>query len=186
MLAQKRKKRMNFLLRWLRLFRTAGTPEGCRESTRLSYDQHLEGAFKGKAQPGDRADHAALYGALASWYKVRGMPVREVLLWGELAPFLMIPESIAREAIAEYTVYLETPAEAKRDWLADLINNGLRAASAGAESPRSMALVGFMNQVAWCRLLGTDVRETFDAEAQKLAERLHKTEDEHADGIGGD
>jgi hypothetical protein len=180
------KKRMNFLLRWLKLLRVAGSPEGCRESTRLSYDQHLQGALKGKAQTGDRPGHVALYGALASWYKVRGTAVREVLLWGELAPFLLIPEASAREAIAEYTVYLETPAEARRDWLATLINDGLRAAPATVESPRSMALFGFMNKVAWCRLLDADVKDALHQEEQKFAERLRKGEDERKEGIGGD
>lgn len=167
---------------FLKLIRTAGTPEGCRQSTRLSYDQHLGGALKGKGLKDEPPHHVALYGTLGSWYKVRGVPVREVLLWGELAPFLLVPEAIAREAIAEYTVYLETPAEAKTDWLANLINSGLRAAPAGVESPRPFALVGFMNQVAWCDLLDPDIRRVFDVEAQKLAETLRSVEDEDADG----
>jgi len=113
------------------------------------------------------------------------MPVREVLLWGELAPFLLVPEAIAREAIAEYTVYLETPGEAKTGWLATLINSALRGAPAGVESPRSMALVGFMNQVAWCALLDPDNRKVLDAEAQKLAEGLQTAGKEDTEGSQG-
>jgi hypothetical protein len=110
------------------------------------------------------------------------MPVPEVLLWGELAPFLLAPEETNREAIAEYTVYLETPGEANVGWLAKLINSSLRAAPVGVESPRSFALVGFMNQVAWCDLLDPDIRKVFDVEAQKVAESLRRVEDEDADG----
>lgn len=176
---------MNFLLRWLRLFRTAGTPEGCRESTRLSYDQHFQAASNAKAQHDDRPGHVALYGALASWYKVRGAAVREAWLWAELAPFLVVPEAVAREAIAEYTVYLETPTEAKRDWLGGIINDGLRGAPSRAESPRSMALFGFMNQVAWCRLLDADIRETLSQEAEEFAERMRGGKNEPGREAGG-
>ena len=95
------------LLRWLKAFRAFGTPDGCRESTRLSYMQHLRGARQGKGPKDEPLHHVALYGALGSWYKVRGLPVHEVSVWGELAPFLLLPDSIACEALAEYTVYLE-------------------------------------------------------------------------------
>lgn len=170
------------LLRWLKLARTAGTPEGCRESTRLSYDQHLRAAFKGRGPKDDLPHHDALYGALASWYKIRGMPVREALLWGELAPFLLVPEAVAREAIAEYTLYLEEregwwgrdPAGTRVTWLADLINHALRTAPNGSESLGRMALLGVMNRAAWHDLLAPDVREPLDAEVRKLYQTIEE------------
>jgi hypothetical protein len=161
-------------MRLLRLIRKAGTPEGCRESTRLSYDQHLTGALKGNGASGDAPHHTALYGALASWYNVRGVPIREAMIWGELAPFLLVPEAEAREAIAEYTVYLETPAQANVAWLAGLVNDALRPVPVSKESPRSMAFFGAMYGAAWYKLLASDVKETVDAEVRSLMQKLRE------------
>jgi len=154
-------------LKWLRLIGTAGTPEGCRESTRFSYDQHLRGALKGKGAGTDPPHHTALYGALGSWYKVRGISTHEVVLWGELAPFLSLPETETREAIAEYTVYMETPGEANTVWLANIINRAL-SPSAVNEPTRSLAVVGVMYRAAWCDLLRPDIKASLDAEVDKV------------------
>ncbi len=161
----------------LTLVRAAGTPEGCRESTRLSYDQHLRRALKGRGPKDEPPHRVALYGALASWYKVRRLPVREVLLWGELAPFLLLAEAEAREALVEYTVYLEdregwwgNSGKARVSWLSDLMNRALRTAAPGEESPISLAFVGFTNQAAWCDLLAQDVKERLEVGAQMLGQ----------------
>lgn len=166
----------------LKLIRTAGTPEGCRESTRLSYDQHLRAALKGRGPRGEPPHHVALYGALATWYKVRRLPVREASLWGELAPFLLLAKTEAREAIAEYTVYLEDRegrwgglGRANVNRLAELLNRGLRSAEPAENSPISLAIVvGLMNHVAWCDLLAPDVRDSLKAEALKLGQALEQ------------
>jgi hypothetical protein len=163
----------------LRMMRTAGTPEGSRERCRLSYDKHLRLALKGAGVKGDPPHHTALYGALASWYKVRGVDVPEVSIWGELAPFLLItPEGTAREALAEYSLYLEeregwwgqVSVGTRATWLRELINGALRT----APSPNSMAVAGLMNQVAWCDLLDLDVREPLDREVGRVREILER------------
>jgi hypothetical protein len=106
---------------------------------------------------------------------VRGLRVHEASLWGELAPFLLLPDSMACEALAEYSVYLEDregryqgSGQAKVAWLADLINGALRVAPTVDESPRTMALVGVLNRVAWYDLLAPDVRQALDTEASRL------------------
>jgi hypothetical protein len=175
------------LLSWLKLSKLSGTPEGCRESTRISYDQHLRGALKRKRKAEDIPHHIALYGALASWYKIRRQPIREVVLWAELAPFLLLPEKEAREAIAEYTLYLEDFVEhryasetgIKIEWLSQLINSALRAAPSGEASLRSMATVGIMNGAAWYHLLDTDVKTQLEAEANKFVQAIESAENEY-------
>jgi hypothetical protein len=170
------------LLRWLKLIRTRGTPEGARESTRLSYDQHLRGALKGRGPKDEPPHHAALYGVLASWYKVRGLRVPEVSIWGEVAPFLLVPEAMAREAIAEYTLYLEEregwwgagSVATRVTWLAGLINSALRTWPSGNESPGSLALLGAMNGVAWYDLLDPDVRAPLDKEVARVRKSLEE------------
>jgi hypothetical protein len=175
------------LLRWLRAIRTAGTPEGSRESTRFSYDKHLRGALKGRGVKDEPPHHVALYGALGSWYKVRGMRIPEVLIWGELAPFLLLPEGVAREALAEYTLYLEEregwweggSVGTRVTWLRDLINAALRTAPTGTESLRSLAFLGVMNQAAWYDLLAPDVRESLDVEVRKVRQSLEEDSGEN-------
>jgi hypothetical protein len=160
--------------------RTAGAPEGSREATRLSYDQHLEDALKGKGPQDDPPRHRALYGALATWYKVRGLRVSEVSIWGELAPFLLLPEAVAREALAEYTLYLEEregwfgrgSAGTRVMWLRELINAALRRAPTGGGSPRSMAILAVMNRVAWYDLLDPEVKAPLDQEVARIRRSL--------------
>ena len=175
------------LIKWLKLIRLSGTPEGCRESTRISYDQHLRGALKSKRKTEDIPHHTALYGALASWYKIRRQPIREVVLWAELAPFLLLPQKEAREAIAEYTLYLEDVVEhryanetgIKIEWLSQLINGVLRAAPAGEASLHSMATVGIMNGAAWYHLLDADVKAQLEAEADKCVQTIESAEKDY-------
>jgi hypothetical protein len=122
----------------------------------------------------------ALYGALASWYKVRGLGISEVSIWGELAPFLLVPEDMAREALAEYTLYLEEregwwkqgSAGTRVAWLRDVINAALRTAPSGSGSPTSLAWLGVMNRVGWYDLLDPDVRAPLDQEVARVRQSL--------------
>lgn len=154
------------LLRLLKAFRTFGTPEGCRESTRLSYEKHLRGALQGKGPTGEPPNNVALYGALGSWYSVRRQRIHEVSLVAELTPFLLLPDSEKCEALAEYTVYLEDregrykgSGQAKSSWLSYVVNGALRASPYAGDSPRAMAWLGALNRVAWYELLEPDVKK---------------------------
>jgi len=166
---------------WLKLIRLSGTPEGCRESTRLSYDKHLRLILKGKKKTDDSPHHTALYGALATWYAIRQQPVIEHILWGELTPFLLLPEKEAKEAIAEYTLYLEDTVEhryksdagVKIDWLAHLINDSLRTVFSG-DSPYRYPAAMSANYVGWHYLLANDVKAQVDAELEKIRQSREK------------
>jgi hypothetical protein len=107
----------------------------------------------------DTPHNAGLYGALCTRYMVRGTPRPELLLWAELAPFLAMSEDTAAEALAEYAVYQERPADAKTEWLAEAINLALRNAAPNLqESPAAMATMGLMNGATWSALLDADNR----------------------------
>lgn len=125
-----------------------GGADGIRESMRNSYKKHTKLA----RQSGMDDPHAVgLYGALGSRYKVRGLPVVEVVMWAELSPFLAMKESDAIDAIAEYAVYQEGSSDVRKEWLRTLINNALCAPS--DSSLTGTAGLGLVNRVAWCRLL---------------------------------
>jgi len=87
----------------------------------------------------------------------------EVALWGELAPFLMMKEKEAVEALAEYAVFQEYPKEARVVWLKRLINAALRSPGDTA----ALATVGFINQVSWCALLEPDTKKAIEDTAQE-------------------
>lgn len=160
---------------WLKLLLNAGNAEGCREAMRMSYKKHLRGARQGMVSDADTSPHyAGLYGALASRYKVLRMPMMEVVIWAELVPFLLMRETEAVEALAEYVVYKERPSEAKVSWLKKLINDALRTAPACAESPRTMAPMGMINQAAWCELLHPDIKSAIEDEAQRIASSFNE------------
>jgi hypothetical protein len=163
------------------MLRIAGTPEGCRESTRLSYDKHMRLALKGKKKTDDSPHHTALYGALGTWYKIRQRPIVEHMVWGELIPFLLLPEKEAKEALSEYTLYLEDIVEhryqsdtgVKIDWLAHLINDSLRAVFS-EDSPYRFGAAMSANYVGWHYLLAEDVKAQVDAELEKIRQGREK------------
>lgn len=162
---------------WFKNLFNIKNAEGCREAMRLSYQKHLRLARQGMVPTDDSPHYVGLYGALGSRYKTRGIPVMEVVIWAELVPFLLMRETDAVEALAEYVVYQERDRDAKVSWLRKLINDVLRMAPTSAESPRSMAPRGIINQVAWCDLLDPDVKMTLEEEAQKITSAFNENAD---------
>ncbi len=157
---------------WLKLLLNINNAEGCREAMRLSYQKHLRQARQGMVPSDDPPHYVGLYGALASRYKTRGIPVMEVVIWAELVPFILMRETDAVEALAEYVVYQERAGDAKVSWLRKLINDVLRMAPTSAESPRSMAPMGIINHVAWCDILDPDVKSALVEEARKITSEV--------------
>lgn len=147
---------------WTKLF---GGADGCREAMRESYDKHVRVA----RQEGTEASSphvAGLYGTLGTRYIARGMPVTEVILWGELAPFLVMKEAEAVEALAEYVVFQERPKDARVTWLKEALNSALR--SCRDTSRTAMAVAGLINQVAWCALLEPHTMKAIEDAVEKL------------------
>ena len=130
---------------------------------RKSYEKHVRLAREGKSPSTSPPRTLGLYGALGTRYIARGTPVVEVALWGELAPFLIMKEKQAIEALAEYLVFQEHPKEAKVAWLRRVINAALRSPGETAD----LATMGFINQVSWCALLDPDTRKTIEETAQE-------------------
>jgi len=145
----------------LNMLKNLNNAEGIRESMRMSYDKHLRKAHSGAiAAPDTTPAHCALYGALGTRYMSEGRLPPESILWGELAPFLALRESDAREYLAEYVVYCEKPAEARVDVLRAKVNEGLRRAN---REVRMMAFMALQHEVAWARLLEQPVRALLES-----------------------
>ena len=81
---------------WPKFLRNIGNVESARESIRLPYKKHFEGAAK--TIPAIDRHAIALYGALATRYRLMGKPVGEVQIWSELVPFLGMAEATGVEA----------------------------------------------------------------------------------------
>jgi tetratricopeptide (TPR) repeat protein len=137
-----------------------GGADGIREAMRDSYEKHVRLAKEGKIPSTDPPHSVGLYGALCSRYRARGKPVVEVVLWGELAPFLLMKEDEAVEALAEYVVYKEMPNKARIAWLKELINSSIE--SCKDNSRKVTAAIGLLNQVTWCSLLEPKVIEAIE------------------------
>lgn len=103
-----------------------------KEVIRLSYQKHLRQAQIGKISTDDPPHWFGLYGALGSWQKSRGIPVVEIKVWAELAPFLAMNEKDSVEALAEYTIYID-------------------------QARYRLAALGCINRVGWCNLLAPDI-----------------------------
>lgn len=106
---------------FLKMFRNITNAEGARESIRLSYLKHYRLARANGIVP----HGTALFGALGSRRKAAGMLPPEAVLWAEVAPFVCMAPETGREALAEYIVCLERPAEGRIGWLRDQINEAL-------------------------------------------------------------
>lgn len=128
-----------------------GTTDGRREAMRGSYEKHVRLA---KEKNIDSPHIIGLYGALGTRYIARGMNVPEIVLWGELAPFLAMKNGEAIEALAEYIVYQEQPEDARKSWLRKVINKAILAPENSHAS--GMAYSGLANNVSWCNLLNDE------------------------------
>lgn len=147
---------------WTKLL---GGAEGCREAMRESYEKHVRKAKQERIKESPPHE-AGLHGALATRYLARGTPAKEILLWGELAPFLAMKEAEAVEALAEYIVFQERPKEARVAWLKEAINSAL--CSCSANSRIALAAGGLINQVAWGALLKPETRGAIEDAIEKL------------------
>jgi len=160
------------MIDWLKqLSSDANAAEGCRQAMRLSYKKHLHLAQKGKGPRDGTSPHIfGLYGALASRYITRGVsivPEVEVVIWGELVPFIRMSEKDAPEALAEYVVYQEIPGDARISWLKKLINEAFRMELDSEDFPIKAAIVGVINQVSWCDLLDPEIKKKIEKEAER-------------------
>lgn len=151
---------------WNKLF---GGVDGWREAMRESYEKHLRLARAGKIPATDGPHAAALYGALGSRYRAEGIDLSEILVWADLAPFLMMRDSDGIEALTEYVVFRERPNEARTSWLRDMVNTALRTPLPPDHTYRKMAALGMMNRVHWVSLLDSDTGIPLIAAAQKMA-----------------
>lgn len=142
---------------------------GPRDLVRRSYIEHCEHSSLPAGTPPHRA---GLYGALADSYLQRGKPARELHLWAELTPFLLMSEETACEALGEYIVYQKVPQSAQVAWLTQVISAALRLPPLSQNSPRAMASIAMIKNVAWCGLLEADVRHTIEKEAEQVREAL--------------
>lgn len=155
---------------WFKLLLNSNNAEGCREAMRMSYKKHLRQGQRMVLHADTSPHHVGLYGALSTRYKSAGMPVVEMVIWAELAPFLLMKETDAVESLAEYVVYKERPLEAKVSWLKKLINDAFQMVPSSEESSAYMELapMGMINQVAWCNLLDPDIRSAIEEKARKI------------------
>ena len=124
---------------------------------RQSYQKHYDLARRGVAPVRIDPHHAGL----------PGFP--DVVLWGELAPFLLMSKEDSVEALAEYALWQERPSAAKKDWLARKINSALSTKPSSEDSPRSLASLAFINNVSWSKLLFAETRLTLSQESEELS-----------------
>lgn len=150
------------------LTKVFGGADGIREAMRDSYEKHARLAREGRIPSTDPPHSIGLYGALGSRYQAHRKSVAEVVLWGELAPFLLMEETEAVEALAEYVVYKEMPNKARVEWLKQVMNASIE--SCQDDSRKVMAAGGLLNRVAWCSLLEPRVFETIEKAVAKIQE----------------
>ncbi|MGE0825430.1 MAG: hypothetical protein AB7G75_27815 [Candidatus Binatia bacterium] len=141
-----------------------------RAVMRQAYLEHRQGSSLPAGTPPHRA---GLHGALGVYYRSRGLPVRELSLWAELTPFLLMTEEVGSEALIEYVLFLESPKEARVPWLLSTISTVLRRPAPSQDSQRVMAPLALLKNVAWCQLLEPDVRRLLEEESQILAAALN-------------
>lgn len=148
-------------------------PEGCREAMRQSYHKHYDLARRGVAPVHTDPHRAGLFGALGTRYIARGVipnpAFPDVVLWPELAPFLLMSKEDAVEALAEYVLWQERPSAARREWLAAKINKALSSKPSGDDSPRSLAPSALLNNVRWCELLYSETRMILSREVEQVS-----------------
>ena len=140
-----------------------------RDAVRKSYREHrLHSSLPVETPP----HRAGLYGALRESYSVHGKSVSALYLWAELTPFLLMPEDTACEALAEYVVYRQTPSRARTVWLTKVLSAVLCLPALSRSSPRTMASMAMIKDVAWCKLLEDSVRSLLEQEVKELNNAL--------------
>ena len=138
--------------------RLRGGPQGIREAMQLSYERHLRTALRPGRAVVDSPHRIALYGALASRYRTRGISPLEPELWAELAPFVsMTPDALAVQALAEYVVYQELPDDARQEWLRRVVEQEIATTRGEVRDP---FLAGRRLNVAWQRLIAEPASRT--------------------------
>lgn len=145
-----------------------------REVMRHSYRKHYQAAQKGKIPlSGDNSPHkAGLYGALGARYFVCGVRRMEFILWVELSPFLLMKETDAVDALAEYVVCQENPEGGNIIWLKRMINDALRTIREADPNYRALATdVLLQRDIYWRNFLDNDVIELLEDEFLKFLPR---------------
>ena len=154
---------------WLRSVSSLFRHEDPRAAVRNAYAEHL---LHSSLPPGTPPHRAALYDTLRERYLARGQSTNRISLWAELTPFLLMREETSCEAFIEYVVYQEAPAQARVQWLTQVISAALRLPALSQSSPRAMAAFAMIKNVAWCQLLEDDVREAIATETAGLRDTL--------------
>ena len=143
--------------------------DSLRGTVRRSYNEYrLHSSLPATTPP----HRAGLHDALRARYTVHGQTINEMYLWAELTPFLLMTEKTACEALAEYIVYKETPSRARVSWLRQILSTSLRLPALSKDSPRNMASLAMLKNVAWCNLLEEDVRDSIEQETAELRNTL--------------
>jgi hypothetical protein len=156
---------------FLKFIRNINNAEGAREVIRLQYLRHYRMADRAGIEP----HSAGLFGALGARRKAGSKWRGEPFLWAELSPFLSMPPEIGREALAEYVVCLERPAEARIGWLRDQINSYLltpydSSAAREAREVAAMSLASFGPMLPWAEWLREEVGKSLLEAAAQAAE----------------
>lgn len=146
------------------LYRSSG-PEDPRDAIRMSYNEHR---FRSSLPQGTSPHRAGLYGALRARYLARGQSVSEMTLWAELAPFLLMAEGTGCEALAEYVIYQEDPAQANVSWLTKILSASLRPSIHSQDSSRTMLSLAMMKNLLWCSLLEADIKYLLERQVKDL------------------
>ena len=147
---------------FLKAFLNLNNAEGIREAMRMAYKTQRRQAERGKI-PADFGPHiAGLLNAMGQRLTVNSIPVTPVVLWHEVAPFIVIgDEEVAVEALAEYCVYVERTVDTKVAGLRETLNLWLRRSLRDSEQ---MQLI--TNPIAtncrWWGLLERDVIELIE------------------------
>jgi hypothetical protein len=153
--------------------------DGARWAMRMSYRKHVDLAKSGSIKCDD-PHSAGLFGALGTRYKLLGRvpngAVSEVVLWGELAPFLAMPQEEAVEALAEYVVAQEKPRQARLAWLKSVVN---RAAMGISDQHLLLAEGGLRNNAFWSSLLDENTHKELCSRIDRLIHKV-RSASEHS------
>ena len=152
--------------------------EHTREAMRYSYKRHVLEAQKGAIPlcAGETPHTAGLYGALWARYASANIPRPEILLWIELAPFLLMNKSNAIEALAEYVVCQENPGKGKIDWLSKLANVSLKTKNPNPDYVAMAVQAPLHKDIYWCNFLDKDTKKFLGDEFEKILSSKNKEE----------